>query len=226
MSHELELHGVRAGYGSVEVLHGVDMAAPAGCIVAMVGSNAAGKTTLLRCIAGLVAVRSGTISWAGRDITHTSAYERAARGMVLVPDRRNVFASLTVRENLELFARGADVDPAIETFPALADLLPRRTGTLSGGERKMVALSHAVVRPSRVVLLDEPSGGLSPLATSSFYDSLTRDRTTERTYIIVEQYLEDVVRVADIVYRLQRGRVEFAGEPGELDHLRSGAMQR
>lgn len=214
----VELDGVRAGFGSVEVLHGVDLVVPAGCIVAIVGSNSAGKTTLLRCIAGLIAARSGTIRWGGRDITNSSAYERAAQGMVFVPDERNVFPSLTVRENLELFAGDADLVPAIETFPALEPLLARLAGTLSGGERQMVALAHAVVRPGRLVLLDEPSRGLSPAANSLFYDSLTNLRRGERTYIIVEQYLEGVLRVADIVYRLQRGRVAFAGEPGELSH--------
>lgn len=212
----LELHGVRAGYGSVEVLHGVDLAFPAGCIVAIVGSNSAGKTTLLRCIAGLIATRTGTIRWEGRDITHSSAYERAAHGMVLVPDERNVFPSLTVRENLELFAGDGDLGPAIDTFPALGAMLARSVGTLSGGERQMVALARAIIRPAGLVLLDEPSRGLSRAANSGFYDRLTSTRSAECTYIIVEQYLEDVLRVADIVYRLQRGRVVFAGEPGEL----------
>ena len=175
--------------------------------MAIVGSNSAGKTTLLRCIAGLIAARTGTIRWAGRDITNSSAYERAAQGMVLVPDERNVFPSLTVRENLELFAGDADLGPAIDTFPALEAMLARRVGTLSGGERQMVALARAVVRPARLVLLDEPSRGLSRAANSGFYDRLTNSRNAERTYIIVEQYLEDVLRVADIVYRLQRGRV-------------------
>lgn len=221
----LELTGVRAGHGSVEVLHGVDLSFPAGCTVAIVGSNAAGKTTLLRCIAGLVAVGAGSIRWSGRDITHLSAYERAARGMVLVPDERNVFPSLTVRENLELFARDSELDPAIETFPALGALLDRSAWTLSGGERQMVALSHAIVRPGRLVLLDEPSRGLSPAANRGFYDSLTSSRTSERTWIIVEQYLDDVLRVADVVYRLQRGHVAFAGEPGELAHGRVASRQ-
>ncbi len=217
---------MRAGYGSVEVLHGIDMAFPAGCIVAIVGSNAAGKTTLLRCIAGLVAVRGGTIGWAGRDITTWSAYERAAHGMVLVPDEHNVFSSMTVRENLELFAGGRVLDPAIDTFPALGNLLPRRAGTLSGGERQMVALSHSLLRPAPVLLLDEPSRGLSPAANSGFYAGLARTRGSEGTCVIVEQYVDDVLRVAEIVYRLQRGHVAFAGEPGEFDHLARATADR
>jgi branched-chain amino acid transport system ATP-binding protein len=168
----------------------VDLAIPSGANVAIVGRNAAGKSTLLRCVAGLLPVRSGTISWVGRDITSSSAYERASEGMVLVPDGRNVFSALTVRENLALFAQGDDVAPAIDAFPALDRLLDRRAATLSGGERQMVALSHPLLRPARLVLFDEVSRGLSPAAAGRFYDRVVSRRSPERTYVsLVEQYL-------------------------------------
>lgn len=213
---ELELSGVRAGYGRVEVLHGIDAAFPVDATVAIVGPNAAGKSTLLRCIAGLVPVRSGTIRWAGRDITDTPAYDRAASGMVLVPDARNVFDALSVRENLALFAGGADIEPAIDTFPALGEMLDRPAATLSGGERQMVALSHPLVRSARLVLFDEVSRGLSPVAVARFYDRIAARRSPGRTDVIVEQYVDDALRVADVVYVLRRGEVAFAGEPAEL----------
>jgi branched-chain amino acid transport system ATP-binding protein len=212
----LELRGVRAGYGRVEVLHGVDLDVPAGSIVAVVGRNGAGKTTLLRCIAGLLPARRGTIRWEGRNIGGWSAHDRAAHGIALVPDGRNVFGSLTVRENLELFARGGDVDRALETFPTLERLLERRAGTLSGGERQMVALSAPLVRDAALVLLDEASRGLSPAAVAAFYDALAARRGPGHTYVVVEQYLDDALRLADVVYVLGRGEVLFAGEPAEL----------
>jgi branched-chain amino acid transport system ATP-binding protein len=212
----LHLRDVRAGYGRVEVLHGVDIDVPAGAIVAIVGRNGAGKSTLLRCIAGLIPTRRGTIRWDGRIIGGWSAHDRAARGMALVPDGRNVFPSLTVRENLSLFASGGDLGPALDTFPAIERLLERRAGTLSGGERQMVALSAPLVRDARLVLFDEASRGLSPAAVAAFYDTIAARRGRDRSYVIVEQYLDDALRLADVVYVLGRGEVLFAGEPAEL----------
>lgn len=209
----LEVRDVRAGYGRVEVLHGVDVTIPAGATVAVVGPNGAGKSTLLRCIAGLLPVRSGIVEWSGRDITNRSAYDRAADGMVLVPDGHNVFTALTVRENLTLFSQGEQFDAAIDAFPALAGLLERRAGTLSGGERQMVALSHPLLRSARFVLLDEASRGLSPGAADRFYDRIAGLRAPDRSLVIVEQYLDGALRLADIAYRMRRGEVVYSGDP-------------
>jgi branched-chain amino acid transport system ATP-binding protein len=212
----LEIRDLRAGYGQIEVLHGVDLTFPDRATVAIVGRNGAGKSTLLRCVAGLVPQRGGCMQWDGDEIRDRSAYERALAGIVLVPEQRNVFPSLTVRENLELFAHGEPIDPAVAAFPEIERFLERRAGTLSGGERQMVALSHALLRPAQLLLFDEVSRGLSPAVAARFYDRVVALTGTGRTNVIVEQYLDDALRVADIVYVLRRGEVAFVGEPGEL----------
>jgi branched-chain amino acid transport system ATP-binding protein len=213
---ELDLVNARAGYGSVEVLHGVNLALPTGAVVAIVGRNGAGKTTLLRTIAGTLPLNSGTVCWQGRDITHQTAQQRAAAGLTFVPDDNNVFVSLTVRENLVLLGGEAPLEPALTTFPELRPLLDRRAGTLSGGEQQMLALCRAVLRPGRVVLLDEVSRGLSPTVQPRLYAAIASLVGPQRAIVVVEQYLVAALELADFVYVLRRGHVAFAGEPGEL----------
>jgi branched-chain amino acid transport system ATP-binding protein len=214
---EVELSGVRAGYGSVEVLHGLDLALPAGAVVAVAGRNGAGKTTLLRTIAGTLPLRAGLLYWRGQDITHLTAYQRAFAGVTFVPDEHNVFAGLTVRENLALFAGDAPVDPALSTFPELKALLDRRAGTLSGGEQQMLALCHAILRPGQLLLLDEVSRGLSPHVQTRIYAAIASLVSAQRAIVVVEQYLRLALQLADFVYVLRRGHVAFAGEPSELE---------
>lgn len=216
MTVELELVNARAGYGSVEVLHGVSLALPTGAVVAVVGRNGAGKTTLLRTIAGTLPLSSGTVCWQGRDVTKQTAQQRAMAGLTFVPDENNVFVSLTVRENLALFGGDAPPDPALTTFPELNALLDRRAGTLSGGEQQMLALCRAVLRPGRVVLLDEVSRGLSPTVQPRLYSAIASLVSPQRAIVVVEQYLVAALELADFVYVLRRGHVAFAGEPGEL----------
>jgi len=212
----LELRDVRAGHGAVEALHGVSLRLPMGSTVAVLGRNGAGKSTLLGAIAGLVRVRSGSIRWRGRDLGALSAARRAAAGITLVPDRHNVFESMTVEENLAVFAGGGPTDAAHEVFPELAGMADRRAGTLSGGERQMVALSHVLLRPSPVVLLDEPSRGLAPAAVARISHAIEAIADSDRLVVIVEQYLHDVLRLADLAVVLRRGEVAFAGPPAEL----------
>jgi branched-chain amino acid transport system ATP-binding protein len=208
---------VRAGYGRIEVLHGIDMSLPFGTTVALVGANGAGKSTVLRVLAGLVRVRAGEMLLDGAPVGHGSAHARAARGLTLVPDERNVFPSLTVAENLDLFAGRGATDAALRTFPELRPLLERRCSTLSGGERQMVALSHALLHPGRVLLVDEPSRGLAPTVIRRAYDALAGLAAPDRLIVVVEQYTDEVIAGADLVYVIERGRVRFAGEPGELE---------
>jgi branched-chain amino acid transport system ATP-binding protein len=216
---ELVLTDVRAGYGGVEVLHGVSLVVPALGVTALLGRNGAGKTTLLHALAGLVPLRSGRITWAGRDLRGWTVRERAEAGLLLVPERRGVFPDLSVRENLDVFARGeaerARLDEVLTALPVLAERLEQRAGSLSGGEQQVLALSRALLQRPRVLLLDELSSGLAPRVADQLF-SVVAELAGSCTVVLVEQYEDDALRLADVVYVLERGDVAFAGEPGEL----------
>ncbi|NUU24163.1 MAG: ABC transporter ATP-binding protein [Streptomycetaceae bacterium] len=212
----LALHDLRVRYGPVEALHGIDLAFPAGAVTAVLGRNGAGRSTLLRTLAGLLSPATGRIEWDGRDITRWTASERARHGLALIPDGHGVFAGLPVRDNLRVFAGGGPVDPALDAFPVLRTRLGQRAGTLSGGEQQMLAVSRALLRPSRVLLLDELSQGLAPRVVAQLYEVVTQLAAGNRTVVLVEQYAGEALRRADVAYVLRRGRVAFAGEAGEL----------
>jgi branched-chain amino acid transport system ATP-binding protein len=214
---ELSVRGLRAGYGAVEVLHGVDLDVPAGALTALLGPNGAGKTTLLSVVAGLLPARSGHVLWGERDVTHVPPDARARAGLALVPERRGIFSDLSVRENLEIFGGyGQPVDAAFEAFPVLADRLGQRAGSLSGGEQQMLAMSRVLLRDPRLLLLDEISLGLAPRVTRRLFDVVGELARSGTTVLLVDQYLSDALRLADVVYVLARGEVAFAGEPAEL----------
>lgn len=223
MTVALELRDARARYGSVEVLHGVDLAVPSGKVVALLGRNGAGKTTTLRVLAGLLPLSGGELVWDGENAASLTALDRAQRGLLHVPDVHGVFADLTVEDNLTLFAEGRSPQPAFEAFPVLSERYTQRAGTLSGGEQQMLALSRALLRPVRVLLLDEISRGLAPRVVSLLYEVVARLAGGDRCVVIVEQYVESALALANIVYVLRRGEVSFAGEPGELNTDRLAA---
>jgi branched-chain amino acid transport system ATP-binding protein len=216
----LELRHARVRYGPLEALHGITLAAPAPGLTVLLGRNGSGRTTVLRALAGAVPLSAGTVVWNGTDITHVPPYERARHGLCLVPERQAVFASLTVRENLELATSRAQstsaYDLALDAYPQLAPLLPRRAGTLSGGEQRMLALSRALLARARVVLVDEPAQGMSPTVAARTYDLLSH---LDACVVVAEQRLPPALldRPATVVvYRLHRGTVEFSGEAGEF----------
>jgi branched-chain amino acid transport system ATP-binding protein len=220
---EIALYGARVRHGPLEALHGVDLAVPAGRLTVLLGRNGAGRTTVLRALAGTAPLSAGRVLWRGRDVTRMPADARARRGLAFVPDRRPVFGALTVAENLALFgaAGPAGPEPALEVFPALRPLLDRPAGTLSGGEQRMLAVSRAVLgTPApRLVLLDEPSLGLSPAAAARMHTVLAALCGPDggRTVLVAEQRLPEGLRAATaVVYGLRRGAVVFRGEPGEL----------
>jgi branched-chain amino acid transport system ATP-binding protein len=217
MTIELSLHDVRAGYGGVEALHGVSLDVPQGSLTALLGPNGAGKSTLLSVIAGLVPIRSGDIRWAGQSIRSRTPDERAKAGLLLVPEWRGVFPGLTVRDNLEVFAGSrAGWEIAFEAFPVLAERLDQRAGLMSGGEQQMLAMSRALLRSPRLLLLDEISHGLAPRITRHLFGVVRDLARRGTTVVLVEQHLGDALQLADIVYVLSRGEVAFAGEPAEL----------
>jgi branched-chain amino acid transport system ATP-binding protein len=208
----IALRGARVRYGPLEALHGLTVAAPGPGLTVLLGRNGSGRTTALGALAGTVPLSAGAVEWDGTDITRLPAYERARRGLVLVPERRAVFGSLTVRENLELAAR--DVSPALTAYPALTPLLPRHAGTLSGGEQRMLALSRALLARARVVLVDEPAQGMSPAVAARTYALL---RGLDACVVVAEQRLPPTLREAStLVYELRRGTVAFCGEAAEL----------
>jgi branched-chain amino acid transport system ATP-binding protein len=213
---ELALRGARTGYGAVEVLHGIDLDVPTGRLTALLGPNGAGKTTLLSAIAGLLPLH-GTIRWRGLDLAGVAPDARARLGMLLIPERRGIFGSLSVQENLEVFAgRGKPLEPAFEAFPVLGQRLTQQAGSLSGGEQQMLAMSRALLQSPRLLLLDEISFGLAPRVTRQLFEVVAGLARAGTTVVLVEQYLNDALRMADVVYVLARGEIAFAGEPAEL----------
>jgi branched-chain amino acid transport system ATP-binding protein len=206
------LRHARVRYGPLEALHGVTLAAPAPGLTVLLGRNGSGRTTALRALAGTVPLSAGAVLWDGVDVTRLPAYERARRGLCLVPERQAVFGSLTVLENLELAAR--DHALALDAYPQLEPLLHRRAGTLSGGEQRMLALSRALLARARVVLVDEPAQGMSPAVAARTYEVLSG---LDACVVVAEQRLPPVLRhrTPTFVYELRRGAVVFAGEAGE-----------
>ena len=208
----LALRHARVRYGPLEALHGVSLTAPGPGLTVLLGRNGSGRTTVLRALAGAVPLSGGAVVWDGVDVTRVPAYERARRGLCLVPERQAVFGSLTVRENLELTA--ADPAPALDAYPQLKPLLSRRAGTLSGGEQRMLALSRALLARARVVLVDEPAQGMSPAVAAHTYGLLS---TLDACVIVAEQRLPPVLHDhRALVYELRRGAVVFGGEATEL----------
>jgi len=217
----LALVGVDAGYAKTQVLHGVDLEVPAGTVVALIGANGAGKTTLLRAASGLLGPSAGCVLVDGTDVTREKPFQRARRGVCLIPEGRGIFRSLTVRENLELqvppWMDDTSIDPAIEAFPALGDRLHQVAGSLSGGQQQMVALSRAYLARPRIILLDEVSMGLAPLIVDRIFESLDQLAATGAALVIVEQYINRVIAMADTAYLLARGEVTWSGPAADLD---------
>lgn len=216
----LELRGVSAGYDSGFVLHDVSLHVPEGAVVALLGPNGAGKTTLLRVASGLLRPASGEVLLDGEVVTNSEPHELARRGICHVPEGRGVFPVLSVADNLRMQAppeldRGA-IPAAAAVFPRLGQRLGQMAGTLSGGEQQMLALAHAYVGEPKVVLLDEVSIGLAPRVVDEIYAFLHRLAGLGASLLLVEQYVKRALELADYVYILNRGRISFVGEPGEV----------
>jgi branched-chain amino acid transport system ATP-binding protein len=222
----LELDQVVAGYGRVEVLHGVSLAVPEGAVVALLGPNGAGKTTTLRAISGTLPLTKGAIRLDGRRISGQSPSAIARRGVALIPEGRGVFPALSVRDNIEIAIRAhpktsdaqrrAGIERIVGTFPRLGERLTQAAGTLSGGEQQMLALSRALVAEPRVLMMDEISMGLAPIVVDQLFEAVDGLREAGTTILLVEQYLTHALRLADICYVLAKGEVVFVGEPNEL----------
>jgi branched-chain amino acid transport system ATP-binding protein len=216
----LVIEGVSAGYGDVAVLHGISFNVPKSSIIAIVGANGAGKTTLLATIAGLIKPTTGCVSFAGHDISKRRADELPEMGLVLVPEGGRLFPFMTVRENLELGAYARSSRPYIaqrleevqEIFPILRDRQSQMAGKLSGGERQMCAIARALMSKPQLVLLDEPSVGLSPLMVEKVLETVSNLAAKGGpTVVIVEQRVTEVLEIAHEAHILDHGRFVRSG---------------
>ena len=220
----LEINDIASGYEGLQILWGVNLRLEQGKLTTLVGSNGVGKTTLLSTIMGLLRPWQGTVTFAGRDVTHLSAHARAKAGMVLVPEGRQLFTEMTVLENLEMgaFSKRArsaynqNLEKVFELFPRLKERIRQKAGTLSGGEQQMVAVSRGLMAEPEVLILDELSLGLSPLLALTLFESLTRLKRTGLTMLLVEQNVTMALAVSDYAYVLAEGRVHLEGEARAL----------
>jgi branched-chain amino acid transport system ATP-binding protein len=218
----LQLDHIWAGYGGTTVLRDVSLTVPDGRVVALVGPNGAGKTTLLSVVSGLISPTSGRVILDGHDVVGATPNELVHRGMTYVTERDAVFASLTVAENLRLFAARRDEKAALEratsAFPKLGSRLNQIAGTMSGGEQRMLALARTYARGSSLVMLDEMSMGLAPIIVDEIFTFLGELARSGVALLLVEQYVSRALALADLVYLLVHGEIVFAGEPGELEN--------
>jgi branched-chain amino acid transport system ATP-binding protein len=223
MSVLLELERVSVSYENMRALSDVNLVVPEGCVVALLGANGAGKTTTLRAISGLVRAEHGRIRFGGRDIGRLAAHTITGMGIVHVPEGRGIFRSLTVAENLLMatYARlpgttGALIDQAVSLFPVLGSRLEQLAGTLSGGEQQMLALARALVTRPRLLMLDEISMGLAPKITAQLFDTIRASKRAGTSMLLVEQYVDAALELADYAYVLEKGKIVDMGEPRDL----------
>ncbi len=225
----LTIKNLTAGYGASAVLHGVDLHVAEGQVVALIGPNGAGKTTLMRTISGLLPARSGSIDLNGREIANVPANRLALLSMAHVPEGRRVFAPLSVEDNLllggytllpKLFGYGpkarAGLDRVYALFPRLRDRRRQAAGTLSGGEQQMLAIGRALMSRPRLLLLDEPSMGLAPVMVQEVFATIARLRAEGTTMLLVEQFAESALALADYAYVMEGGRIAFSGPARDL----------
>ncbi len=224
----VELAGVTAAYGRVEVLHGIDLTVPVGSVIGLIGPNGAGKSTLLRVIAGQLLPTAGHVHFAGRHVNGVGSAELARLGVGLVPEGRAVFPNLTVAENLRVFthtgaAIGRVEDVAYSRFPVLADRRNQLAGTLSGGEQQMLALVRPLAADPVLLLLDEISMGLAPMVVRELYDIVGALVDDGVTVLAAEQFVHVLLELADRVVVLQTGQIVMSGTGDELASSLPGA---
>ena len=220
----LELHELQVSYGPAPALWGVSLEVRAGELLCVVGPNGAGKTTLINAVAGVLPARGGRIVFEGQDITRLPPHRFCAAGIALVPEGRRLFTGMTVRENLELGSylpaaraqRQKTFDSVLELFPALREKLPSLAGELSGGQQQMVAIGRALMARPRLLLLDEPSLGLSPLIVHDMFAAIRRINAAGMAVLMVEQNVVMAMEVSTRAYVLEEGRVVAEGQPDEL----------
>jgi len=220
----LEVVGLHAAYGRIEVLRGVNLTVPRGAVVALLGPNGAGKSTLLKVVSGQMQQTSGDIHMAGVHVSGAKADELARLGLTTIPEGRSVFPNLSVEENLQLMSFAGVpapqvLDTAYSYFPRLHERRHQLAGTLSGGEQQMLALARALTSDPALLLLDELSMGLAPLIVDELYETVGRIAQTGVSILVVEQFARTALRIADYAAVMTGGRVVATGEPDEIGEI-------
>jgi len=231
----LEVREIASGYGEVQILWGASLVVEEGKMTCLVGANGAGKTTLLRTVMGLIRPKSGSVWFEGRDVSRLRAYTKAKMGLVLVPEGRQLFTEMSVRENLEMGASNRharqhanrNLERVFDMFPRLKERMSQKSGTLSGGEQQMLAVARGIMAVPRVLMIDELSLGLSPVLSLQLFQNLKQLKQTGLTILLVEQNIQMALAVSDYGYVLAQGRTELEGQARQLahnDHVRSAYL--
>jgi len=215
----LEVRGLEVRYGGIRAVKGIDLEVAQGELVCLIGANGAGKTSTLKAICGLLPGRSGSVRYAGEEVSHAPVYDLPRKGLVLVPEGRGIFPQLTVAENLAMGAYARD-DPGVkqdlarqfETFPRLRERRTQTAGTLSGGEQQMLAIARALMARPRLLLLDEPSMGLAPMLVARIFESVRDIAARGVTILLVEQNARMALEIAARGYVMESGAITLAGE--------------
>ena len=220
----LTVRALESGYGKIRVLHGVDLSVAAGEVVALLGPNGAGKTTLLRAVSGLLPINAGKVAFDGHDFSRTTPRESARAGLVHVIEGHRVFTQLSVTDNLLLAAydlprseRASRVEEALSFFPEIAEKRHERGGALSGGQQQMLTVAQGLVRRPRLLMLDEPSAGLSPVLVDRVLNVIAQLKKQGTAVLLVEQLLEKALAAADRVYALVQGHIALEAPTSESD---------
>ncbi len=222
----LKLENVKAGYGNIEVLHGVSLEVSEGEIVTVIGANGAGKTTMLSAVSGLIPLRSGNVTFNGKNINRVSADNIVSLGLCQVPEGRRIFSRLTIEENLKLGAfRVKDkktvartFDRMLDFFPILKERLTQAAGLLSGGEQQMLAIARGLMSQPKMLLLDEPSLGLAPKLVAGIFEYLAEINKSGMTILLVEQNARLALEVAAQAYVIETGQITMKGPANDLLH--------
>jgi branched-chain amino acid transport system ATP-binding protein len=220
----LEIHGLQAGYGDVQILWGIDLTLQDGILTAVVGGNGVGKTTMLHSIMGTIRPWEGSITLEGQEISHLPAHRKADLGLVLVPEGRQLFTKMTVTENLEMGATNqrarqrmaSNLERVYELFPRLEERQRQRSGTLSGGEQQMLAVARGLMADPKILMFDELSLGLAPVLVLNLFETLKQLKKEGLTMLLVEQNVHLALSVSDYAYVLSEGRVTLQGEANHV----------
>jgi branched-chain amino acid transport system ATP-binding protein len=220
----LKVRGLTLGYNRSDAVSGIDLDVAEGAVISLIGANGAGKTTTLRGLSGLLKLRAGSVMFDGIEIAGQPAYKITRAGIIQVPEGRQIFANMTIEENLRMGAYLVPVQAEIERrrsgvldrFPRLRERLQQLAGLLSGGEQQMLAIGRALMADPKVLLLDEPSMGLAPLFVEEIFGIIRALKTEGRTILLVEQNAQAALEVSDHAYVLEKGRVKLQGSAAEI----------